>query len=123
MPTAGVSDHCIGAFRSPGARVVFERASRYLQSRFDNAPRRFDGVLSCEQHPVAAHGVADQALVCIYPSAAFVAAIELDVPTDHGGSSRLGSHADRDRHALGPELEANGVGMRSDGLVEQLSRR
>ena len=94
-----------------------------MQSRFDNAPRRFDGVLSCEQHPVAAHGVADQALVCIYPSAAFVAAIELDVPTDHGGSSRLGSHADRDRHALGPELEANGVGMRSDGLVEQLSRR
>jgi hypothetical protein len=42
MPTAGVSDHCIGAFRSPGACVVFERASRYLQSRFDNAPRRFD---------------------------------------------------------------------------------
>src|SRR5262249_15198582 len=89
----------------------------------DDAPRLFDRVFSREEQSIAAHRIADEALVGIHGLAALVAAAKLDVASDHRRARCLGLHADRDRHALGPELEADVIRVPVDRFVEKMAWR
>src|SRR5215471_4713999 len=123
-PGAAVpSGQSFGTCRAPAATLVFLYTTRLTQCRIDDAPRRFDRVFARKEQSVAMHRIADQTLVRIHPFAAFIAAIELDVPADHRGPRRLRPHAYGDGHTLGTELKSHIVGVRRDRLVEQVLRR
>ena len=77
------ADQRVGRLRSPGSGLVFVTRRRIVEDRLDDPPLRVDDVLPAEQLAVAAHRVAEQALIGRRERSGLLAQGQFDGLADH----------------------------------------
>src|SRR5437667_12792020 len=105
VPAAVHRDQRVGLFRSPRAALVWDRPGMGFEDGIDRPPGRFDRIPSREERTVAAHGVAQQALVGRLGADQLLDQIQLALVADELFAWALDARGQGDR-GVGREPEA-----------------
>ena len=95
-PRSVGADQRVGRLRPPGSGLVLVTGRRIVEDRLDDPPLRVDDVLPAEQFAVAAHRVAEQALIGRRQRGSLLGQGQFDDLADHLFAGPLDPQSHRD---------------------------
>src|SRR5579885_1888796 len=105
-PATNPANHLVGFWWPPGIWLIDMQRRDIIQHRPDNAPRLFNRILAGKERGVAAHGIAEQALVRLDLIVRLLAGNQLNALTLQLFAGLLRPRAQRD-HDVGAEPKAH----------------